>query len=38
MCLCIRYLCIMLGMQHYLTMLGGTISIPFILCPALCIT
>ena len=23
--------------QHYLTMVGGTISIPFLLCPALCI-
>ena len=23
--------------QHYLTMLGSTITIPFILCPALCI-
>ena len=25
------------SLQHYLTMLGGTVSIPFILCPALCI-
>lgn len=22
--------------QHYLTMLGSTVSIPFIICPALC--
>jgi xanthine/uracil permease len=23
-------------LQHYLTMFGGTVSIPFIICPALC--
>jgi len=26
-----------LGLQHYLTMFGATVSIPFILCPLLCI-
>lgn len=31
------YLCILLGFQHYLTMFGGTVSIPFIICPLLCI-
>ena len=30
------YLCLFLGLQHFLTMIGGTLSIPFILCPALC--
>ena len=24
-------------MQHYLTMFGATVAIPYILCPALCI-
>ena len=27
----------MLGLQHYLTMFGAAVSIPFILCPLLCI-
>lgn len=31
------YLSLVLGMQHYLTMIGSTVSIPFIICPALCI-
>ncbi|XP_023325938.1 solute carrier family 23 member 2 [Eurytemora carolleeae] len=31
------YMCMFLGLQHYLTMFGGTISIPFILCEFLCI-
>jgi nucleobase transporter 1/2 len=31
------YMAIFLGLQHYLTMLGATLSIPFLLCPALCI-
>ena len=31
------YLSFLLGLQHYLTMFGGTVSIPFLLCPALCI-
>lgn len=31
------YMCVFLGLQHFLTMIGGTLSIPFILCPALCI-
>merc|ERR1712126_652703 len=31
------YMCLFLGLQHFLTMIGGTLSIPFILCPALCI-
>ena len=31
------YMCLFLGFQHFLTMIGGTLSIPFILCPALCI-
>ena len=30
-------MCLFLGLQHFLTMIGGTLSIPFILCPALCI-
>ena len=30
------YMCLFLGLQHFLTMIGGTLSIPFILCPALC--
>jgi len=30
------YMCVFLGFQHFLTMIGGTLSIPFILCPALC--
>ena len=30
------YMCLFLGFQHFLTMIGGTLSIPFILCPALC--
>ena len=31
------YTCVILGLQHYLTMFGATLSIPFIICPALCI-
>ena len=31
------YMCLFLGFQHFLTMIGGVLSIPFILCPALCI-
>ncbi|XP_064455241.1 solute carrier family 23 member 2-like isoform X2 [Ornithodoros turicata] len=31
------YLCLLLGFQHYLTMMGGTISYPFILSPKMCI-
>ncbi|XP_058813991.1 solute carrier family 23 member 2 isoform X2 [Topomyia yanbarensis] len=30
------YLCIFMALQHYLTMLGAIVSIPFILTPALC--
>ena len=30
------YMCLFLGFQHFLTMIGGVLSIPFILCPALC--
>ncbi|KAJ9597192.1 hypothetical protein L9F63_026919, partial [Diploptera punctata] len=30
------YLCIFMGLQHYLTMIGSIVSIPFILTPALC--
>ena len=30
------YLCIFLAFQHYLTMIGAIVSIPFILTPALC--
>ena len=31
------YLSALLGLQHYLTMLGGTVSIPLIIFPMLCI-
>jgi len=31
------YICCLLGLQHYLTMFGATVSIPFLLCPQLCI-
>merc|ERR1712223_1610776 len=31
-------MCILLGFQQYLTMFGATVSIPFILCPLLCIS
>ncbi|XP_023931886.1 solute carrier family 23 member 1 isoform X2 [Lingula anatina] len=31
------YMCIFLGLQHYLTMFGATVVIPFILSPALCV-
>jgi len=31
------YVCCLLGLQHYMTMFGATVSIPFILCPRLCI-
>ncbi|XP_003738546.1 solute carrier family 23 member 2 [Galendromus occidentalis] len=31
------YLCLALGFQHYLTMMGGVISYPFIVAPKLCI-
>ena len=30
------YLCIFMAIQHYLTMIGSIVSIPFILTPALC--
>ncbi|XP_037029849.1 solute carrier family 23 member 1 [Bradysia coprophila] len=30
------YLCILMALQHYLTMIGAIVSIPFILTPALC--
>ncbi|XP_071743715.1 solute carrier family 23 member 2 isoform X2 [Lepeophtheirus salmonis] len=30
------YLSILLGIQHYLTMFGSTVAIPFIICPAMC--
>lgn len=32
------YLCLVLGFQHYLTMMGGTVSYPFLLAPYLCIS
>ncbi|XP_048507532.1 solute carrier family 23 member 2 [Athalia rosae] len=32
------YLCILMALQHYLTMIGAIVSIPFILTPALCMT
>ncbi|XP_023345181.1 solute carrier family 23 member 1, partial [Eurytemora carolleeae] len=28
---------IVLGLQQYLTMFGSTVSIPFLICPAMCI-
>ncbi|ELT96003.1 hypothetical protein CAPTEDRAFT_113409 [Capitella teleta] len=31
------YLCVVLGFQHFLTMFGGTLSIPLILAPMMCI-
>lgn len=31
------YLCLILGFQHYLTMMGGTVSYPFLLAPRLCL-
>ncbi|KFM74638.1 Solute carrier family 23 member 2, partial [Stegodyphus mimosarum] len=31
------YLCFILGLQHYLTMLGGTVAYPYILAPHMCI-
>ncbi|GBP77126.1 hypothetical protein EVAR_99371_1 [Eumeta japonica] len=30
------YLCLFMALQHYLTMIGAIVAIPFILCPALC--
>lgn len=30
------YLCFFMALQHYLTMIGAIVSIPFILTPALC--
>ncbi|KAJ6637191.1 Solute carrier family 23 member 2 [Pseudolycoriella hygida] len=30
------YMCILMAFQHYLTMIGAIVSIPFILTPALC--
>eukprot|EP00095_Tigriopus_kingsejongensis_P001031 maker-scaffold587_size153100-snap-gene-0.29 protein:Tk01031 transcript:maker-scaffold587_size153100-snap-gene-0.29-mRNA-1 annotation:"hypothetical protein DAPPUDRAFT_302649" len=30
------YMSMLLGLQHYLTMFGSTVSIPFLICPALC--
>ncbi|XP_077285299.1 solute carrier family 23 member 2 isoform X2 [Arctopsyche grandis] len=32
------YLCLFMALQHYLTMIGAIVAIPFILCPALCMT
>lgn len=32
------YLCIFFALQHYLTMIGAIVSIPFILTPALCMS
>uniref|UniRef100_A0A2H1VRE4 SFRICE_007116 n=1 Tax=Spodoptera frugiperda TaxID=7108 RepID=A0A2H1VRE4_SPOFR len=32
------YLCIFMALQHYLTMIGAIVAIPFILCPALCMS
>lgn len=32
------YLCIPMAFQHYLTMIGAIVSIPFILTPALCMS
>ncbi|XP_022255137.1 solute carrier family 23 member 2-like [Limulus polyphemus] len=31
------YLCILLGIQHYLTMFGATVTYPFLITPKLCI-
>ncbi|XP_064455237.1 solute carrier family 23 member 2-like isoform X2 [Ornithodoros turicata] len=31
------YLCLILGFQHYLTMMGATMTYPFVLTPKLCI-
>ncbi|CAB3983632.1 solute carrier family 23 member 2-like isoform X1 [Paramuricea clavata] len=31
------YMAIMLGLQHYLTMFGATVSLPLILSPAMCV-
>ncbi|CAN7996418.1 unnamed protein product [Ixodes hexagonus] len=31
------YLCLLLGFQHYLTMMGGVVSYPFLLAPKLCL-
>ncbi|KAF2363493.1 Xanthine/uracil/vitamin C permease [Trinorchestia longiramus] len=31
------YLALCLGLQHFLTMVGGTVTIPYVLTPALCI-
>lgn len=30
------YLCLFMALQHYLTMIGAIVAIPFILTPALC--
>ncbi|XP_002415299.3 solute carrier family 23 member 1 [Ixodes scapularis] len=32
------YLCLLLGFQHYLTMMGGVVSYPFLLAPKLCLS
>ncbi|KAK0160844.1 hypothetical protein PV328_008210 [Microctonus aethiopoides] len=32
------YLCLFMALQHYLTMIGAIVSIPFILTPALCMS
>nr|XP_021001893.2 solute carrier family 23 member 2 isoform X2 [Parasteatoda tepidariorum] len=32
------YVCLVLSFQHYLTMLGGTVSYPYLVCPHLCIS
>ncbi|XP_023801700.1 solute carrier family 23 member 2-like [Cyanistes caeruleus] len=31
------YLCIFLGLQHYLTCFSGTIAVPFLLADAMCV-
>ncbi|ELU17651.1 hypothetical protein CAPTEDRAFT_36034, partial [Capitella teleta] len=31
------YLCVLLGLQHYLTMFGATLSIPLLVAPAMCV-
>ncbi|GIY69331.1 hypothetical protein CDAR_121291 [Caerostris darwini] len=32
------YVCLILSFQHYLTMLGGTVSYPYLISPHLCIS
>ncbi|XP_078101807.1 solute carrier family 23 member 1-like, partial [Sander vitreus] len=31
------YLCILLGLQHYLTCFSGTVAVPFLLAEAMCV-